>query len=118
MTAEAAAAGSVSRTPASARALTSSTGLTGAEVARRRAAGQGNDVSFAPSRSYAAIVRDNAFSSINIIIFGTGVALIALGLYSDALVTVGLVLLNILIAVIQEVRSKRALDRIALLTRP
>jgi cation-transporting ATPase E len=62
-------------------------------------------------------VRDNAFMSINVIIFVTGIALLVMGLISDAIVTVSLVTMNVAIAVIQEVRAKRALDRIALLSR-
>lgn len=96
---------------------TPGTGLTDAEAARRRAAGQGNDVAFASSRSLGEIIRDNAFMSINVIIFVVGVALLAMGLVSDAIVTVGLVLMNVMIAVAQEWRAKRALDRIALLAR-
>ncbi len=96
---------------------TPDTGLTDADAARRRAAGQGNDVAFAPSRSFGQIVRDNAFMSINVIIFVVGVALLAMGLVSDAVVTVGLVLMNVVIAVFQEWRAKIALDRIALLAR-
>lgn len=92
-------------------------GLSDAEAERRRAAGQGNDVVFAPSRSFGQIVRDNAFMSINVIIFVVGVALLAMGLISDAILTVGLVLMNVVIAIFQEWRAKVALDRIALLTR-
>lgn len=55
--------------------------------------------------------------SINVIIFSVGVALILMGLINDAIVTVGLVLSNIAIAVVQEMRAKVALDRIALLGR-
>lgn len=98
-------------------APTPPTGLTEEEAARRRAAGQGNDVAFAPSRSFGQIVRDNAFMSINVIIFVVGLALLAMGLVNDAIVTVGLVLMNVVIAVIQEWRAKIALDRIALLAR-
>jgi cation-transporting P-type ATPase E len=92
-------------------------GLTEAEAHRRRKQGQGNDVAFSPSRSYGQIVRDNALMSINVIIFAIGIALILLGLFNDAIVTVGVVLLNVIIAVVQEIRTKRALDRIALLSR-
>lgn len=92
-------------------------GLTETEVIIRREQGQGNDVTFAPSRTYGQIIRNNAFMSINVIIFVIGLALIAMGLVSDAIVTVGLVLLNVGIAVLQELRAKRALDRIALLAR-
>lgn len=96
---------------------TPGSGLTDTEAERRRAAGQGNDVAFAPSRSLGQIVRDNAFMSINVIIFVVGVALLAMGLVSDAILTVGLVLMNVVIAIFQEWRAKVALDRIALLTR-
>jgi cation-transporting P-type ATPase E len=92
-------------------------GLTDAEAVRRRAAGQGNDVAFPPSRSFGQIVRANAFMSINVIIFVVGIALLTMGLVSDAIVTVGLVLMNVVIAVAQEWRAKLALDRIALLAR-
>lgn len=93
-------------------------GLSESEVVSRRAAGQGNDVAFAPSRTYRQIIRDNALSSINIIIFGIGLTMIMMGLLIDALSTLGLVTLNIVIAAIQEGRAKRVLDRLALLTRP
>jgi cation-transporting ATPase E len=93
-------------------------GLTEAEADARRAAGQGNDAAFAPSRTYGQILRDNAFSPINVIIFAIGAALLLMRLYIDALVTVGLVLVNIVVAVFQEARAKRELDRIALLNRP
>ena len=93
-------------------------GLTDAEAAIRRARGQGNNVHFAPSRSYRQIVKDNALTPINIILIATGTLLVSLQLFRDAAVTVGLVALNVGITIFQEFRSKRALDRIALLTRP
>jgi cation-transporting ATPase E len=94
-------------------------GLTAAEAGARLAAGHGNAAAAgASSRSYGQILRDNAFSPINVIIFAIGAALLLMGLYLDALVTVGLVLVNVVVAVVQEARAKRELDRIALLTRP
>ncbi|MDQ2682907.1 MAG: HAD-IC family P-type ATPase, partial [Chloroflexota bacterium] len=93
-------------------------GMSDAEAADRRARGQGNNVHFAPSRSYGEIVRDNALTPINILLMATGTLLISLQLFRDAAVTVGLVALNVGITIVQEFRSKRALDRIALLTRP
>jgi cation-transporting P-type ATPase E len=92
-------------------------GLDDAEVLERRARGLGNDVTFASSRTYTQILRDNAFMSINVIIFAVGIALVLMGLFVDALLTVGLVLLNVIIAMVQEARAKQALDRIALLAR-
>lgn len=90
-------------------------GLSEEEVLARRARGEGN-ISPAPmSRSYLQIVRHNAFLSINVIIFAIGLALGLMGLLIDALLTVGLVLLNLFVATFQEIRAKRALDRIAVL---
>ncbi len=47
-----------------------------------------------------------------------GVILIALGRYLDALIVVAVVLANTVVSLVQEVRAKRMLDRIAILTRP
>ncbi len=93
-------------------------GLTDAEAAARRSRGDGNDARLPTTRSYAQILRDNAFTFINTVLYGIALLLIALGLYGDALVTGGLVLINVVVGVAQEVRAKRTLDRLALLTRP
>ncbi|GIW06043.1 MAG: cation transporter E1-E2 family ATPase [Dehalococcoidia bacterium] len=94
------------------------TGLTTEEAAQRRAAGLGNDVAIASSRSYRQILRDNVFTFINNVLFGLGLTLVLLGRVTDALVSVGVILVNVIVSVVQEVRAKRTLDRIALLTRP
>lgn len=92
-------------------------GLTSEEAARRRAAGLYNDIPLTSSRSYAQIIRDNVFLSINVIIFAIGLALVLMGLYMDAVLTAGLVAVNVVISVIQEIRAKHALDKITLLSR-
>src|SRR5205814_639403 len=88
------------------------------EAERRLSAGEGNKTGFSSSRSYAAIFFENAFTPINTILFGIGIALIVLKLYPDAFATAGLVLVNVAVGVFQEGRAKRQLDRIALLTLP
>jgi cation-transporting P-type ATPase E len=93
-------------------------GLSDSEVVARRASGQGNVVPLRTSRSYIQIVRENVFTSVNIIVFVLGLALIFLGQTSDAIVSVSVVFFNVLVSVVQEIRAKRTLDRIALLTRP
>jgi cation-transporting ATPase E len=93
-------------------------GLTEAEADRRRQNGQGNNVKLETSRSYAQILRENVFTFINIVLFAIGAILVLLGLYTDALVSVGIAMLNVVIGIIQEMRAKRTLDKIALLTRP
>src|SRR5215469_8334561 len=70
------------------------------------------------SRSYWEIIRENVFTFINICLFGLGLTLLLLGRIGDALVSTGVISLNVLVSVVQEVRAKRSLDRIALLTRP
>jgi cation-transporting ATPase E len=44
--------------------------------------------------------------------------LVIIGLYGDALVTIGLVAFNVLISVFQEIRTKRTLDKVSVLTWP
>src|SRR5271169_5105849 len=93
-------------------------GLTEAEATRRRAAGQGNDAPVATGRTYGQIIRDNVFNFINNILFVLAIVLIALSHYLDAPLSVGVVAANTVISLYQEVRAKRTLDRIAILTKP
>jgi len=93
-------------------------GLSEAEAAARRQRGQGNNVHFDATRTYLQIVRKNVFTFINTVLFGISMVLVLMGQYSDALVTAGLVLLNVVVGVYQEARAKRRLEHIALLTRP
>lgn len=93
-------------------------GLSNQEAASRRAAGQGNDIPIQTSRTYWDILRDNLFTFINGVYFFLSVVLIALGRASDVLVLAFVILLNVVVNVVQEIRAKKKLDRIALLTRP
>ncbi len=93
-------------------------GLTEAEALARRARGQGNNIRVETSRSYGDILRQNFLNPINLVLFFIGAVMILIGRVSDAVVSVGLILLNVVIGVYQEIRAKRQLDRIALLTRP
>lgn len=93
-------------------------GLSAEEAQRRRAHGQGNTFETPTSRSYRQIIFENVFTFINVALFGLGVALILLGRVGDALISTGVISLNIVVSLVQEIRAKRTLDRIALLTRP
>lgn len=93
-------------------------GLSNREVASRRASGQGNDIPIQTSRTYWEILRDNLFTFINGVYFFLSLVLIVLGRASDVLVLAFVVLLNVVINLIQEIRAKRKLDKIALITRP
>ncbi|GLY02615.1 HAD-IC family P-type ATPase [Actinoplanes sp. NBRC 101535] len=90
-------------------------GLTGAEADARRRRGEANTAVQGGSRSYAEILRTNVFSFFNLILFAIGAALLILGRYSDALISVGLGLINAVISAAQEIRAKRKLDRLQLL---
>ena len=92
-------------------------GLTEREVQARRRRGEGNTVGLGPSRSYFDIARANLFTFFNNILFTIGVGLVVLGRVNDALTSVGLGLVNAVISTVQELRAKRKLDRIALVTR-
>ena len=81
-------------------------GLSEIEVAAQRSKGLGNSMPVQVSRSYFQIVRENVFNSINTILFILGIALVLLGRVSDALVAVGVVLVNVLVSVMQEVHAK------------
>lgn len=92
-------------------------GLSDPEAAARRR-DPGNNAALPTSRSYRQILGENGFTFINNALFGLGVALVAVGRVSDALVSVGVAMLNVAVSVAQEVRANKTLDRIALLTRP
>ena len=93
-------------------------GLTEAEATRRRSLGMGNNATIKTGRTYFEILRDTALSPVNVLLAAIALLLAVLGLYGDAAVTVVLVLLNVVVAVYQEGRAKRTLDRLSVLTRP
>ena len=105
---------SARRTPVAAPLV----GLSEEEALARRARGEGNVAPAVTSRTYRQIVVENVFTFINMILFGLGVSLALLGRVLDALISTGIISLNVIVSVVQEIRAKRTLDRIALLARP
>jgi cation-transporting ATPase E len=92
-------------------------GLTAAEVAERVTRGQVNDVPAAPTRTVGQIVRANVFTRFNAILGAMLAIILVVGPLQDALF--GLVLIaNAGIGIVQELRAKRTLDRLTLLTAP
>ena len=93
-------------------------GLSSAEVAERVAAGQVNVVTETTSRTTADIVRANLVTRFNILLaILLGVVLLIVQEPRDALFGIVLVS-NAAIGIVQELRAKRTLDRLALLTAP
>src|SRR5512140_2629770 len=91
-------------------------GLTETEAARRLTE-RGNLPRERSSRSYASIVRANTLTIPNGIVLLFGVLTIVFGSWRDALF-LGILVSNIAIGSFQEIRSKRALDRLAALVAP
>jgi magnesium-transporting ATPase (P-type) len=91
-------------------------GLTETEAARRLAA-RGKQPRQRSSRSYASIVRANTLNIPNGILLFFGVLTIAFASWRDALF-LGILVSNVAIGSFQEIRSKRALDRLAALVAP
>lgn len=93
-------------------------GLSEQQARDKRTQGLGNNVHQRSGRSYLNIVRRNLFTLFNNILFVIGIALIAMGRVNDAVTSVGIGLVNACISTFQEIRAKRKLEKIALLTRP
>lgn len=92
-------------------------GLTAAEVAERVAEGKTNAVERQTSRSTRDILRTNVFTWFNLILGVLWVLTITFGSWRDALF--GLVLVsNSAIGIVQELRAKRVLDRLSLISAP
>jgi cation-transporting P-type ATPase E len=92
-------------------------GLTAQEVAERVALGQVNDVPAVPSRTVGQIVRANVFTRFNALLGSLLVVILIVGPIQDALF--GFVLVaNAGIGIYQELRAKRTLDSLAVLTSP
>ena len=89
-------------------------GLTSAEVAQRAARGEANDTGRRTSRPVSDIVRANVLTRFNAIIGSLCAVVLVTGHPQDALF--GLVVVaNTGIGVVQELRAKRTLDRLAVL---
>jgi cation-transporting P-type ATPase E len=106
--------------PAAPRALIQPTppaGLSSAEVAERRSRGLANTGTERTSRSLTEILRANILTRFNFILGALLAVILAVGEPQDALF--GLVLVaNALIGIAQELRAKRTLDRLAVLSAP
>lgn len=92
-------------------------GLSATQVAERVAARQVNAVPDVPSRTVGQIVRANVLTRFNALLGAMLVVIAAVGPFQDALF--GLVLIaNTAIGIVQEIRAKRTLERLRVLTTP
>ena len=111
------AAASLPPAPAAPIAETPPVGLTAAQVAERRSRGLANAGGERTSRSAAEILRANILTRFNFILGVMLAVILVVGQPQDALFGVVLVT-NALIGIAQELRAKRTLDRLAVLSAP
>jgi cation-transporting ATPase E len=89
-------------------------GLTAAQVANRVTAGQTNDVPARASRSVGEIVRSNVVTRFNAIVGVLFAVILVIGPIQDGLFGF-VIVINTLIGIVQELRAKRTLERLAII---
>jgi cation-transporting ATPase E len=90
-------------------------GLSAAEVAEKIRLGQVNRTRQSHLAEYGAIVARNLFTLFNILVTPAAIALFALRNYPGAVAVSGMAVVNTTLALIQEIRAKWHLDRLAIL---
>lgn len=107
----------MSETPDTAPVIGAVRGLTAAEVADRVARGLANTVPLTSTRTVGQIVRGNVVTPINVVIGLLAGLVLAAGSPKDALFA-GVIVANSVIGIVQEVRAKRTLDRLRVISAP
>ncbi|MDR2421526.1 MAG: cation-translocating P-type ATPase [Oscillospiraceae bacterium] len=92
-------------------------GLTRAEAEERLRCGYGNESPKPPERAMGQIIADNLFTYFNLIFAALAACVIAAGSYKD-LTFLPIVIINIVIGTVQELRSRRALRAMTLVAEP
>ena len=98
-------------------ALDDIVGLSDEEVEQRKETGQVNIAADPPGRSLAQIVRANVLTPINAIMIVLFALVVISGYWKDGLF-VGVVFSNSVLGVAQEVKARRELARLQVLTEP
>lgn len=88
-------------------------GLTQAQVQARRSCGWSNDPGESPSKSEGQIIRENSLTFFNLIFLILAVLLVVAGSYKNMMFLV-IAIANTAIGTVQEIRSKRAVDKLTL----
>lgn len=106
-----------SRAALTRRTVTAPEGLPAAVVAERVAAGETNATQLRTSRTLLEIVRANVFTFFNGLLAALWVVAALTGRWQNATFG-GVVVANAAIGIVQELRAKRTLDRLAVLNAP
>lgn len=89
-------------------------GLTSAQATLRMESGLDNTAPASLSKSTGRIIRDNVFTPFNFLFCFLALCLLAVGSYGDMLF-LGIIFLNTIIGIVQEIRVKHELEKISLL---
>lgn len=92
-------------------------GLSEEQVQAQILAGQSNAESSVQSKPYGQIIWDNTMTYFNLLNLVLGAIVIAMGSYRNALFLL-VVLCNIVIGIFQEIRAKKAVDKLSLISQP
>lgn len=92
-------------------------GLTQAQVDERVRQGLTNAVKTVSTKSYRRILTDNLFTVFNLINVVLAVLVLAVGSYQNALF-ICIILTNIIIGTVQEIRAKQCVDKLSLISAP
>ena len=92
-------------------------GLTSDEAEDRKLLGMDNAVKQGSSKTIFGIIVSNIFTMFNLINFLIGIWLISVGSYKDCFFLV-IVSFNLLIGILQEVKAKKTIDKLSLISAP
>ena len=92
-------------------------GLSTRQAEERAMAGWDNRPIEPPGKTVGQIIRSNIFTYFNMLFFLLAVCVIVVGRWQEAMF-LGVVFANIVIGIVQELRSKATLDKLTLLTEP
>lgn len=92
-------------------------GLTSRQVAERFDRGDYNEAVDSSTRTYSEIIKNNVFTYFNLIFAVLAALLCIVGSFRD-LTFLGVIFFNTIIGIIQEIRSKAALDKLKILSEP
>lgn len=91
------------------------TGLTNEEVQERIAQGQVNNNENPNTRTYKQIILENTLTFFNFLNLVLLVLVLLVGSYKNSMF-VGIIFINTIIGIIQEIRAKKTIDKLAILT--
>lgn len=92
-------------------------GLSQAQVSERIKKGECNGEADTPTKSVKEIIRTNTVSFFNLLNIILGILVISVGSYKNALF-LGVIFFNIVIGIFQELRAKRIIDKLSLISAP